>query len=114
MFVLVAIHFEHAETRNGLSNRSQRATSREGRTDAGARGATMPGVTEDMLARVMDIDFDAMAARSLAVASLLDAADAARLTCPRGSDLTLELAGRGGIADDGDLTAPGAFGNLPC
>src|SRR5436305_373156 len=99
-----------APTTRSLSH----TTARKRATDAGARGATMPGVTEDMLARVMDIDFDAMAARSLAVASLLDAADAARLTCPRGSDLTLELAGRGGIADDGDLTAPGAFGNLPC
>ena len=99
-----------APTTRSLSH----TTARKRATDAGARGATMPGVTEDMLARVMDIDFDAMAARSLAVAGLLDAADAARLTCPRGSDLTLALAGRAGIADDGDLTAPGAFGNLPC
>jgi leucyl aminopeptidase (aminopeptidase T) len=31
-----------------------------------------------------------------------------------GSDLTLDLSGRAGIADDGDLTARAAFGNLPC
>jgi leucyl aminopeptidase (aminopeptidase T) len=74
----------------------------------------MPGVTEEMLARAMDIDFDVMAARSRAVAGLLDVADTADISCARGSDLTLELAGRRGIADDGDLTAPGAFGNLPC
>jgi leucyl aminopeptidase (aminopeptidase T) len=36
------------------------------------------------------------------------------VTCPRGSDFTLDLSGRAGISDDGDLTAPGAFGNLPC
>ncbi len=36
------------------------------------------------------------------------------MTCPRGTDLRLDLTGRAGIADDGDLTAPGAFGNLPC
>ena len=30
-------------------------------SEAGARGATMPGVTEDMLARMMAGDFDAMA-----------------------------------------------------
>jgi leucyl aminopeptidase (aminopeptidase T) len=62
----------------------------------------------------MAVDFDLMAARSRAVAALLDAADTARITCPRGSDLTLDLTGRRAIADDGDLTARGAFGNLPC
>ena len=38
----------------------------------------------------------------------------AHVTCPLGSDLRLDLSGRAGISDDGDLTAPGAFGNLPC
>jgi leucyl aminopeptidase (aminopeptidase T) len=28
--------------------------------------------------------------------------------------MRFDLRGRAGIADDGDLTAPGAFGNLPC
>jgi leucyl aminopeptidase (aminopeptidase T) len=83
-------------------------------TERGARGATMPTVTADMLARLMAIDFDTMRARSKAVAELLDAADSAHITCPRGTDLTLDLAGRRGIADDGDLTVRGAFGNLPC
>jgi leucyl aminopeptidase (aminopeptidase T) len=88
--------------------------ARKQATDAGARGATMPGVTEDMLARVMAVDFDAMAARSRAVAALLDEGTVARVTCPRGTQLTLELAGRPGISDDGDLTLAGAFGNMPC
>ena len=48
------------------------------------------------------------------MAELLSQAGAARLTCPRGSDLRLDLSGRDGLADDGDLRAPGAFGNLPC
>jgi leucyl aminopeptidase (aminopeptidase T) len=88
--------------------------ARKAATDRGARGATMPGVTADMLARVMAADFDAMAARSQALKALLDRSSEAHLTCPRGSDLTVNLEGRGGISDDGDLTAPGAFGNLPC
>jgi leucyl aminopeptidase (aminopeptidase T) len=87
--------------------------ARKRASDAGVRGATLPGVTEDMLARVMAVDFDAMAARSRAVAELLDLAGTARVTCPLGTDLELQLTGRAGIADDGDLTAPGAFGNLP-
>jgi leucyl aminopeptidase (aminopeptidase T) len=88
--------------------------ARKRATERGARGATMPTVTEDMLARLVAIDFDTMRARSKAVADLLDAADTAHITCPRGTDLTLDLTGRRGVADDGDLTAPGAFGNLPC
>ena len=59
------------------SSRRRRARSAtrpraSGPRDEGARGATMPGVTEDMLARVMAVDFDTMAARSRAVAALLD------------------------------------------
>jgi leucyl aminopeptidase (aminopeptidase T) len=88
--------------------------ARKRASERGARGATLPGVTADMLARLMDIDFDTMRARSHAIAQLLDAAEEARITCPRGTDLTLDLRGRSGLADDGDLTAPGAFGNLPC
>jgi leucyl aminopeptidase (aminopeptidase T) len=88
--------------------------ARKAASDAGARGATLPGVTEDMLARLMACDFPTMAARSRAVAELLTTADSAHVTCPRGTDLTLDLTGRTGIADDGDLTGDGAFGNLPC
>ena len=99
-----------APTSRSLSHTSARKRA----TDAGARGATMPGVTGEMLARVMAVDFDTMAARSKAVAALLERGSTARITCPLGSDLTLDISGRPGFSDDGDLTAPGAFGNLPC
>jgi leucyl aminopeptidase (aminopeptidase T) len=99
-----------APTTRSLSH----TVARKRASEAGARGATMPGVTEDMLARVMAVDFDAMAIRSRAVAALLTESDGARLSCPRGTDFTLDLAGRSGIADDGDLSERGAFGNLPC
>jgi leucyl aminopeptidase (aminopeptidase T) len=88
--------------------------ARKRASESGARGATMPGVTEDMMARAMAIDSEAMAARSRAVAAVLDTGQAAHVTCPRGSDLRLDLRGRQGISDDGRLTEPGAFGNLPC
>jgi leucyl aminopeptidase (aminopeptidase T) len=88
--------------------------ARKRATDEGARGATMPGVTEDMLARVMAVEFDVMAARSQAVAAALTDADVAHVSCPLGTDITHELTGRHAVSDDGDLSAPGAFGNLPC
>jgi len=99
-----------APTSRSLSH----TTARKRASDAGARGATMPGVTADMLARVMAVDFELMAARSQALAAALGEARTARVRCPRGSDLTLDLTGRRGISDDGRLTARGAFGNLPC
>jgi leucyl aminopeptidase (aminopeptidase T) len=66
-----------------------------------------------MLARVMAGDLDTMAERSRAVAALLDAGARAQISCPRGTDATFQLTGRGGIADDGVLSQRGAFGNLP-
>ena len=89
-------------------------SARKRACEAGRRGATLPGVTADMLARLMSTDFDALAARCRAVAALLTNADDAHITCPRGTDLRLDLRGRAGISDEGDLGAPGAFGNLPC
>ena len=99
-----------APTKRSLSH----TTARKRASESGARGATMPGVTAEMLARVMAVDFERMARRSQEVADLLSTARRARVTCARGTDLTLELDGRSGISDDGKLTAPGAFGNLPC
>lgn len=99
-----------APTTRSLSHTKARKRA----SDNGARGATMPGVTEDMLARTMAIDFDTMAIRSRAVAALLTESDTARVTCPRGTDFAFDLAAREGLPDDGELTGRGAFGNLPC
>jgi len=111
----VAAALEASEVFIAPTSRSlSHTTARKRATDGGARGATMPGVTEDMLGRVMAVDFDTMAARSKAVAAVLDSGTRAHVTCARGTDLRLALDGRAGISDDGELTARGAFGNLPC
>jgi leucyl aminopeptidase (aminopeptidase T) len=99
-----------APTLNSLSH----TRARKAATDRGARGATLPGVTAEMLARLMSVDFDEMSRRSRAIADLLSDADEALVSCPRGTDLRLDLHHRSGLADDGDITLPGAFGNLPC
>lgn len=99
-----------APTTRSLSHTSARRAA----SANGARGATLPGVTADMLARLMSVDFDVLTERCRKVAALLEAADAAHIGCPHGTDLLLDLTGRHGISDDGDLTAADAFGNLPC
>ncbi|MFL5870674.1 MAG: aminopeptidase [Solirubrobacterales bacterium] len=83
-------------------------------TETGARIATLPGITEEMLARVMTADVEGMRRSGEALAELLTAGSEARIIDANGSDLRLELGDRTGMSDDGDLTAPGAFGNLPC
>jgi leucyl aminopeptidase (aminopeptidase T) len=88
--------------------------ARKAAQDRGARGATLPGVERDMFARLMSAEFDLMAQRSARVAGLLTEAGEARFTCPKGSEMRFDLSGRTAIADDGDLTEPAAFGNLPC
>ena len=88
--------------------------ARKAASEAGARIATLPGVTEEMLARVMSADMDELRRRGNAIAAILNAGTEARITCANGSDLRLGLEGRTAIPDAGELTAPGAFGNLPC
>jgi leucyl aminopeptidase (aminopeptidase T) len=88
--------------------------ARRAATDAGARAATLPGVTEEMLARAMSADMGEIRRRGRAVADILTAGSEARITCANGSDLVLSLEGRTAISDAGELSEPGAFGNLPC
>ncbi|MDQ4143592.1 MAG: aminopeptidase [Actinomycetota bacterium] len=79
----------------------------------GARAATMPGITEDMLVRTMRADYAEIARRSRAVARALSDAREVRVSSARGTELSLSIEGRQGVPDDGDLRAPGSFGNLP-
>jgi leucyl aminopeptidase (aminopeptidase T) len=88
--------------------------ARKRASEAGGRIATLPGVTEEMLARVMSADMAELRRRGGEVAERLDAASEAVITCPNGSDLHLDLQGRVAIPDAGELTERGAFGNLPC
>jgi leucyl aminopeptidase (aminopeptidase T) len=88
--------------------------SRKAASEAGARIATLPGVTEEMLARVMSADMEELRRKGAAVADLLTASHSARITCANGSDFTLGLGEREAIPDAGELGHERAFGNLPC
>lgn len=88
--------------------------ARKAASEAGVRIATLPGVTAEMLTRVMGADMAELRRRGSAVAAALDRGKEARVTCAHGSDLRLGLEGRRAIPDAGELTGPGAFGNLPC
>jgi leucyl aminopeptidase (aminopeptidase T) len=88
--------------------------ARKAASEAGARIASMPGVTEDMLARLMTVDMRRLRERSALLSGPLSSGSEAVITSARGSDLRLGLQGRYAIPDGGSLGKRGAFGNLPC
>ena len=88
--------------------------ARRAATEAGARIASMPGVTEEMLARVMQADLRLLRQRGAVIGRALGAGAEARITCKRGSELTLGLEDRSATVDAGALDKHGAFGNIPC
>jgi leucyl aminopeptidase (aminopeptidase T) len=88
--------------------------ARRAATAAGARVASMPGVTSEMLSRVMAADLGLLRQRGAAVGRALGAGAEAWITCPLGSDLRLGLEDRTAIVDAGALGTRAAFGNIPC
>jgi len=88
--------------------------ARKAASEAGVRIATLPGVTEEMLARVMSADMEGLRRKGAAVADALTRGSEARIACVRGCDLRLGLGDREAIPDAGELRERGAFGNLPC
>jgi leucyl aminopeptidase (aminopeptidase T) len=88
--------------------------ARKRASEAGVRIATLPGVTEEMLARLMNGDLDEMRRRGWAIVNALNRGKEVHITSALGTDLRFSIEGREGIVDAGELTAKGAFGNLPC
>jgi leucyl aminopeptidase (aminopeptidase T) len=88
-------------------------TARVEATRRGTRMATMPGITDDVFRRALAVDYGELKRAGEWLAGQLSAASSCRVRSPAGTDLTLDLTERYGISDDGDLSAAGAFGNLP-
>lgn len=81
--------------------------------EAGARVASMPGITAEMMARALMVDYEEMGRLTRRWAEALTGATLARLTSPAGTDLVIGLEGRKGFSDTGQLTDKGSAGNLP-
>jgi leucyl aminopeptidase (aminopeptidase T) len=62
----------------------------------------------------MSADMEGLRRKGHAVAEALERASEGHITDANGTDLHLDLSGREAIPDAGELTEPGAFGNLPC
>jgi leucyl aminopeptidase (aminopeptidase T) len=81
--------------------------------DAGARGATLPGITDEVFLTGVDADYDAIAAHCREVLAQVEDADEIRVTAPNGTDVTVEPGARPWHADTGIVHDAGDFSNLP-
>ncbi|HYG57299.1 MAG TPA: aminopeptidase [Symbiobacteriaceae bacterium] len=77
------------------------------------RWATGAFIDEDVLARELNADYRQVAELTARWAERMARADRVRIVTARGTDLTFRLGGRPVHQDTGQLTAPGAIGNLP-
>jgi leucyl aminopeptidase (aminopeptidase T) len=82
-------------------------------TDAEARGATMPGITEDVMIAGLDADYEAIARACDDLLAQVEGAETIRVTSPQGTDVTFEPGSREWRDDVGLNHEPGEFSNLP-
>jgi len=88
--------------------------ARQEASKAGARGLTLPGMTEEMLLRdAVAADYEAVARGTERLASALNGTDSLRVTSGGGTDLMLDVHGGGWFAERGLCDRPGDFSNLP-
>jgi len=98
-----------APTTKSLSHTRARGSACE----AGARGATLPGITEDVFTTGLDADYESIAEVSADMLETVSDADEIRVTTPAGTDITFAVGGREWQDDTGMVHEPGEFSNLP-
>ncbi|KKF39961.1 aminopeptidase [Halorubrum saccharovorum] len=98
-----------APTTKSLSHTRARGAA----CDAGARGATLPGITEDVFTTGLDADYAAIDDACDEVLARVVDADEVRVTSPAGTDITFGIGDREWLADTGMVHEPGDFSNLP-
>ncbi|OLZ42200.1 aminopeptidase [Natrinema saccharevitans] len=80
---------------------------------AGARVATLPGITEDVFTTGLEADYDSIAAHCEGVHEQVADADEIRVTTDAGTDITFGVGRREWLADTGIVHEPGEMSNLP-
>jgi aminopeptidase len=80
---------------------------------AGGRFASLPNFDPEMFFTSMRVDWDVLAERTARLAALVNRAVSMEVETPNGTKMRFGKEGRDAAGDDGILTAPGSFGNLP-
>ncbi|WP_135820420.1 aminopeptidase [Halostella litorea] len=81
--------------------------------EAGARGATLPGITEEVFLTGLDADYERIRAECEAMLGKVADADEVRVTTELGTDFTVYPGEREWRDDHGLIREPGSFSNLP-
>jgi leucyl aminopeptidase (aminopeptidase T) len=98
-----------APTTKSLSHTRARGEANE----AGARGATLPGITEEVFTTGLQADYETIARHCEDVLEQVEGADEIRVTSPQGTDVTFEPGDREWHDDTGIVHEAGGFSNLP-
>ena len=98
-----------APTTKSLSHTRARSEA----SDLGARGATLPGITEEVFTTGLQADYDQIREHCASLYEQVSDASEIRVTAPNGTDITVEPGSREWMQDTGTITEPGDFSNLP-
>lgn len=77
------------------------------------RSVWTPGVTLEMFARTVDIDYGQLQDRCRRLCQMYEKVVTVEVTAPAGTDLVIPVAGRKPFVDDGNFSQPGTGGNIP-
>jgi leucyl aminopeptidase (aminopeptidase T) len=110
----IAAAMLHADVILGATSRSFSHTqARKAANKNGARIATLPGITEDIMQRTLSADYNNIARLSEKFAQILSNGKVAHVSTAAGTDITLSIEGREGNPDTGINHSAGDFSNLP-
>lgn len=96
-------------TRMSLSHTEARRAANA----SGARIASMPGITEDMILRTLSADYGRIKKLGEKLSKMVSGAPLIRITTKLGTDLTFSGRGRKAHPDTGIIPFKGGFTNLP-
>src|SRR3989339_787263 len=65
--------------------------SRRAASDKGVRVSTLPGVTEEIMVRCMNADYNQIAERTFALCKMLEKSSVIRVKSPAGTDITMPM-----------------------
>ena len=100
IFMLTSKSLSHTQARRQAS-------------DKGARIASMPGATKEMIVRTLCADHRAIKKTGEKLAGIVNRANEVRITTKAGTDLCFSIKGRKAIPDHGIIPYKGGFTNLP-
>jgi leucyl aminopeptidase (aminopeptidase T) len=98
-----------APTRKSVTHTDARVTA----CKQGARGATLPGITQEIWTTSLQADYRRVEELSEQVFELLKETERVRITTPSGTDLSFAIDIDYFHTDTGIIHDPGEFGNLP-